>query len=163
MLKRNKSAHMSPVLVPLPHGTTELCPMCALTRWFDAAITEGPVFRGGAPALPAARSCPPFRLLGRLPEGLRIVATGNLLGRRLETGVLVPHGSVIPAFGRPKPTSMPDRVAPPAPSNPARNARLARADRRNSVPSPAWPRAEFERRRGPASHEPGGTPICGPG
>jgi len=45
-LKRSKGAQTEAVLVPLPYGRTELCPVRALSRWIDAgAITEGAVFR----------------------------------------------------------------------------------------------------------------------
>jgi hypothetical protein len=45
-LKRSKGAQTDAVLVPLPYGKTELCPVRALARWLDAAaITAGPVFR----------------------------------------------------------------------------------------------------------------------
>jgi len=45
-LKRSKGSQTEAVLVPLPYGRTELCPVRALARWLDAAaITEGPVFR----------------------------------------------------------------------------------------------------------------------
>ena len=45
-LHRSKGAQTDAVLVPLPYGRTELCPVRALTAWRDAAaITDGPVFR----------------------------------------------------------------------------------------------------------------------
>ena len=45
-LKRSKGSQTEAVLVPLPYGRTELCPVRALARWLDAAaISEGPVFR----------------------------------------------------------------------------------------------------------------------
>lgn len=45
-LKRSKGAQTEAVLVPLPYGRTELCPVRALSRWIDAGvITEGAVFR----------------------------------------------------------------------------------------------------------------------
>jgi len=45
-LKRSKGAQTESVLVPLPYGRTELCPVRALARWLEAgAITGGPVFR----------------------------------------------------------------------------------------------------------------------
>ena len=45
-LKRTKGSQTEAVLVPLPYGKTELCPVRALARWLDAAaITDGPVFR----------------------------------------------------------------------------------------------------------------------
>jgi len=63
-LKRSKGSQTEAVLVPLPYGRTELCPVRALARWLDAAaISEGPVFRrlwlppqatpDAPPALPA--------------------------------------------------------------------------------------------------------------
>jgi integrase len=45
-LPRSKGSQMAAVLVPLPYGRTELCPVRALSRWLQAAeITAGPVFR----------------------------------------------------------------------------------------------------------------------
>ena len=45
-LKRSKGSQTEAVLVPLPYGKTELCPVRALARWLDAAaITAGPAFR----------------------------------------------------------------------------------------------------------------------
>ena len=45
-LKRSKGAQTEAVMVPLPHGRTELCPVRALSRWLERAeIREGPVFR----------------------------------------------------------------------------------------------------------------------
>ena len=66
-LARSKGAQAAAVLVPLPYGKTELCPVRALIRWLDAAaITDGPVFRrlwlppqaspDGPPAPPAIGS-----------------------------------------------------------------------------------------------------------
>ncbi len=63
-LKRSKGSQTGAVLVPLPYGKTELCPVRALSAWLDAAsVTEGPVFRriwlpprntpDGPPPLPA--------------------------------------------------------------------------------------------------------------
>ena len=72
MLKRGKSAHTSPVLVPLPHGTTELCPMCALTRWLDAAITEGPVFRRSPLPFPLRGHALPSDCLDACPKGFEL-------------------------------------------------------------------------------------------
>jgi len=45
-LKRSKGSQTEAVLVPLPYGRTELCPVRALSAWISAAsLTEGPVFR----------------------------------------------------------------------------------------------------------------------
>ncbi len=63
-LKRSKGSQTEAVLVPLPCGRTELCPVRALTAWLEAAtIGDGPVFRrlwlpprinpSGPPPLPA--------------------------------------------------------------------------------------------------------------
>jgi site-specific recombinase XerD len=60
---QTKGSQSKAVVVPLPYGKTELCPVRALLRWLDSAgITAGPVFRriwltkqnanGEAPALP---------------------------------------------------------------------------------------------------------------
>jgi hypothetical protein len=61
-LPRSKGAQTAAVVVPLPYGRTELCPVRALTAWLDAApITDGAVFRrlwvppappDGSPPLP---------------------------------------------------------------------------------------------------------------
>ena len=45
-LPRSKGSQMAAVLVPLPYGRTERCPVRALARWLAvAAVTKGPVFR----------------------------------------------------------------------------------------------------------------------
>jgi integrase len=45
-LPQSKGAQAAAVIVPLPYGETELCPVRALARWREAAgITAGPVFR----------------------------------------------------------------------------------------------------------------------
>ena len=62
-LPQSKGSQAAAVIVPLPYGETELCPVRALARWREAAgITAGPVFRriwlpkqanpGAPPALP---------------------------------------------------------------------------------------------------------------
>jgi len=67
-IPQSKGSQAAAVIVPLPYGETELCPVRALARWREAAgITAGPVFRriwlakqvktgeapgGMAPALP---------------------------------------------------------------------------------------------------------------
>jgi integrase len=59
-LKRSKGAQTEAVLVPLPYGKTELCPVRALARWLDAvAITDGPVFRRIWLAPQASPDAPP--------------------------------------------------------------------------------------------------------
>jgi integrase len=57
-IPQTKGSQTEAVIVPLPYGQTELCPVRALTAWLAAAgITDGPVFRriwlparGGRPA-----------------------------------------------------------------------------------------------------------------
>jgi integrase len=45
-LPQTKGSQADAVIVPLPYGQTELCPVRALTAWLEAAgITSGPVFR----------------------------------------------------------------------------------------------------------------------
>jgi site-specific recombinase XerC len=45
-LFQSKGSQTEAVIVPLPYGQTELCPVRALTAWLEAAgITAGPVFR----------------------------------------------------------------------------------------------------------------------
>ncbi len=62
-LPQSKGSQTAAVIVPLPYGQTELCPVRALTAWLEAAgISTGPVFRriwlpkltrsGEPPALP---------------------------------------------------------------------------------------------------------------
>ena len=81
-LKRSKGSQTDAVLVPLPYGRTELCPVRALARWLDAAaITEGPVFRRiwlppqAAPdAPPAGQPVPPLPAIGTEPLTPRSIA-----------------------------------------------------------------------------------------
>jgi site-specific recombinase XerC len=45
-IPQTKGSQTDSVVVPLPYGQTELCPVRALTAWLAAAdITDGPVFR----------------------------------------------------------------------------------------------------------------------
>ena len=45
-IPKSKGSQAAGVIVPLPYGETELCPVRALARWREAAgITAGPVFR----------------------------------------------------------------------------------------------------------------------
>lgn len=81
-LKRSKGSQTDAVLVPLPYGRTELCPVRALARWLDAAaITEGPVFRRiwlppqAAPdAPPAGQPVPALPAIGTEPLTPRSIA-----------------------------------------------------------------------------------------
>ena len=64
------------VTVPIPYGTTELCPVRALRRWQDAAgITEGAVFRRiWVPALARLGEAPPLPRIGHDAIDARSVA-----------------------------------------------------------------------------------------
>ncbi len=82
-LKRTKGAQTESVLVPLPYGRTELCPVRALARWLEAAaIAEGPVFRRiwlpsaavGAPTDGPAGGPPPRPAIGTEPLTPRSIA-----------------------------------------------------------------------------------------
>jgi integrase len=78
-LKRSKGAQTESVLVPLPYGRTELCPVRALARWLEAgAITAGPVFRRiWLPPLPtdgAPGDPPPRPTIGTEPLTPRSIA-----------------------------------------------------------------------------------------
>ena len=75
-LKRSKGSQTGAVLVPLPYGKTELCPVRALTRWLDAAaLGEGPVFRRiWAPPQNAADAAPPLPAIGADPLTPRSIA-----------------------------------------------------------------------------------------
>lgn len=58
-LPRSKGAQTSAVMVPIPYGRTELCPVRALTHWIVAAnIIEGAVFRRVWTPLGSARGAP---------------------------------------------------------------------------------------------------------
>lgn len=68
-LPQTKGSQATAVVVPLPYGHTELCPVRALTAWLEAGrITSGPVFRriwlarkaspGKPPPLPRVGSQP---------------------------------------------------------------------------------------------------------
>ena len=69
-LHRSKGSQTDAVLVPLPYGRTELCPVRALTAWLDAAaIADGPVFRRlFLPPQPNAKSPPSMFVIG--PDAL---------------------------------------------------------------------------------------------
>ena len=101
-LKRTKGSQTEAVLVPLPYGKTELCPVHALACWLDAAaISDGPVFRRlwlpahAAPdaPLPARRSAAPLtpRSIARIVQG-RAAAAGfaghEFGGHSLKRGAL---------------------------------------------------------------------------
>jgi len=75
-LKRTKGSQTEAVLVPLPYGKTELCPVRALARWLDAAaITGGPVFRRvWLPPHAAPDAPPPLPAIGAEPLTPRSIA-----------------------------------------------------------------------------------------
>lgn len=75
-LKRSKGAQTHAVLVPLPYGQTELCPVRALGRWLDAAaITDGAVFRRlWTPPQAVPDGPPPPLALGTAPLSPRSIA-----------------------------------------------------------------------------------------
>ena len=75
-LERTKGPQTEAVLVPLPYGKTELCPVRALARWLDAAaITDGPVFRRlWLPAQAAPDAPLPARRIGKAPLTPRSIA-----------------------------------------------------------------------------------------
>jgi integrase len=59
-LRRSKGAQFEAVMVPLPYGKTELCPVRALATWLDAAaIKDGPAFRRLWVPKAAVRDAPP--------------------------------------------------------------------------------------------------------
>jgi integrase len=68
-LFQTKGSQTDAVIVPLPYGQTELCPVRALTAWLDAAgITAGPVFRRiWLPKLTQPGEPPPLPRLGSQP------------------------------------------------------------------------------------------------
>lgn len=102
-LKRSKGSQTSAVLVPLPYGKTELCPVRALSHWLDGAgIANGPVFRriwappqanpDAPPALPVIGSDPlTTRSIGRIVQA-RAEAAGfagrEFGGHNLKRGAL---------------------------------------------------------------------------
>jgi integrase len=81
-LPRSKGAQTEAVLVPLPYGRTELCPVRALSRWLQfAAITEGPVFRRiWLPPQVNPDAPPPLPALGR--EALTTRSIGRIVQSR---------------------------------------------------------------------------------
>jgi site-specific recombinase XerC len=70
-IPQTKGAQTEAVVVPLPYGQTELCPVRALTTWLAAAgITDGPVFRRiWLPARGGAQGRGQRRTPGNPPDG----------------------------------------------------------------------------------------------
>ncbi len=68
-LHQTKGSQTDAVIVPLPYGHTELCPVRALTAWLEAArIESGPVFRRiWLPKLTRPGAPPPLPRIGSQP------------------------------------------------------------------------------------------------
>jgi len=68
-LPQSKGSQTAAVVVPLPYGHTELCPVRALAAWLEAgSITAGPVFRRiWLPRKARAGEPPPLPRLGSQP------------------------------------------------------------------------------------------------
>ncbi len=84
-IPQSKGSQAAAVIVPLPYGETELCPVRALARWREAAgITSGPVFRriwlakqvkaGEAGGLPAGGPPPALPRIGHDAMSTRAIA-----------------------------------------------------------------------------------------
>jgi integrase len=84
-IPQSKGSQAAAVIVPLPYGETELCPVRALARWREAAgITAGPVFRriwlakqvkaGEAGGLPAGGPPPALPRIGHDAMSTRAIA-----------------------------------------------------------------------------------------
>ena len=102
-LPRSKGSQAAAVIVPLPYGKTELCPVRALSAWLAAAsISEGAVFRrlwlpptanvGGPPPLPVlGTEALTTRSIGRIVQA-RAAAAGfvgrEFGGHSLKRGAL---------------------------------------------------------------------------
>ena len=89
-LRRSKGAQTEAVMVPLPHGRTEICPVQALATWLERAdIREGPLFRriwlpprsSPDPPLPCPRSAPRRSPRGRSPASSRRAAAAGFAAR----------------------------------------------------------------------------------
>ena len=76
-LHQTKGSQTEAVIVPLPYGHTELCPVRALTAWLEtASITAGPVFRRiWLPKKAAPGEPPPLPRIGSQPITPWAVAT----------------------------------------------------------------------------------------
>jgi integrase len=84
-IPQSKGSQAAAVIVPLPYGETELCPVRALARWREAAgITSGAVFRriwqakqvkaGEAGGLPAGGPPPALPRIGHDAMSTRAIA-----------------------------------------------------------------------------------------
>lgn len=122
-LERSKGSQTDAVVVPIPYGGTELCPVRALARWLSAAdIVDGPVFRRiWAPPQRDADSPPPLPTVGREALTARSVArivqsraaaagfrSGDFGGHSLKRGALTTgmqagaHAAQLKRLGRHK-------------------------------------------------------------
>jgi site-specific recombinase XerD len=76
-IPQSKGSQAAAVIVPLPYGETELCPVRALARWREAAgITTGPVFRRIwlAKQVKAGGTPPPLPRIGHDAMSTRAIA-----------------------------------------------------------------------------------------
>ncbi len=90
-LPRSKGSQIAAVLVPLPYGRTELCPVRALSRWMQvAAITEGAVFRRiWLPPQINPDAPPPLPVLGS--DALTTRSIGRIVQSRAADAGFVPR------------------------------------------------------------------------
>ncbi len=90
-LPRSKGSQTSAVLVPLPYGRTDLCPVQALTRWLEVAgISEGPVFRRiWLPPQAVPGGPPPALALGT--EAITPRSIGRIVQARASAAGFAPH------------------------------------------------------------------------
>ena len=90
-LPRSKGSQTAAVLVPLPYGRTELCPVRALSSWIQAAaINDGPVFRRiWLPSQGAQDSLPPLPAIGS--EALTTKSIGRIVQARAAAAGFVAH------------------------------------------------------------------------
>ena len=90
-LRRSKGAQTEAVLVPLPYGRTELCPVRALARWLAAAsIGDGPVFkRIWVPPVNDGQNPPPLPVIGT--DALTTRSIGRIIQSRAAAAGFIAH------------------------------------------------------------------------
>jgi len=90
-IKRSKGAQTEAVLVPLPYGRTELCPVRALARWLAAASSgDGPVFRRiWVPPLNDGQNPPPLPVIGT--DALTTRSIGRIIQSRAAAAGFIAH------------------------------------------------------------------------
>ena len=90
-LRRSKGAQTEAVLVPLPYGRTELCPVRALARWLAAAsIGDGPVFkRIWVPPVNDGQNPPPLPVIGA--DALTTRSIGRIIQSRAAAAGFIAH------------------------------------------------------------------------